>query len=69
MMIERELSISIRITDDGRITTTIVEPQSGLITSLYNEYSPDEHPEFDERLGNEIYSWISLWVDEITEQN
>ena len=32
-------------------------------------YSPDEHPEFDERFGQEIYSWISLWMDELEDND
>lgn len=30
-------------------------------------YSPNEHPQFDEAIGTEIYSWISLWMDQIEE--
>ena len=27
-------------------------------------FSPDEHPDFDKALGEEVYSWISLWMEE-----
>lgn len=32
-------------------------------------YSPDEHPEFDTAIGEEIYSWISLWADQKEEED
>ena len=29
----------------------------------------DEHPEFDKNIGDEIYSWLSLWADELVGKN
>lgn len=66
-MIQRELSLFIRMTDNNRIITTVYEPESGEQATIYNEFSPDEHSEFNELLGNEIYSWLSLWADEMND--
>lgn len=68
-MIFKELNLFIRLSEHGEIITTVLEPESGEQTTLYNEFSPDEHPEFNEQLGNEIYSWLSLWTDEMNDEN
>lgn len=68
-MIFKELNLFIRLSEHGEIITTVSEPESGEQTTLYNEFSPDEHPEFNEQLGNEIYSWLSLWTDEMNDEN
>ena len=63
-MIAKELILNVRITDAGRLITTVYDPAGRGQTTLYNEYSPDEHPEFNERLGNEIYSFVESWLSE-----
>jgi hypothetical protein len=68
-MIFKELNLFIRLSEHGEIITTVLEPESGEQTTLYSEFSPDEHPEFNEQLGNEIYSWLSLWTDEVNDAN
>lgn len=67
-MIFKELNIFIRLSEHGEIITTVSEPESGEQTTFYDEFSPDEHPEFNEHLGNEIYSWLSLWSDELYDE-
>lgn len=59
---ERSLSISIRMAD-GEITIGVHEPESGEYKELGFPFSPDEHPEFDAAIGNEIYSWLDCWAD------
>ena len=27
-------------------------------------FSPDEHPEFNETIGNEIYSWVTIAMED-----
>ena len=68
-MISKELNLFIRMYKHGEIITTVLEPESGEQTMLYNEFSTDEHPEFNEQLGNEIYSWLSLWSDELDDES
>ena len=68
-MIFKELNLFIRLSEHGEIITTVLEPESGEQATLYNEFSPDEHPEFNEQLGNEIYSRLSLWMDAMGDEN
>ena len=60
---ERMLELTIRVNDDD-FEVEVYEPESGEFVRLQHPYAPDEHPEFDKAIGNEIYSWISLWKDE-----
>lgn len=63
MMNTHSLDVDITIKDDGFFTLTVFEPESGLAQRWEFPLSFDEHPEFNEKIGNEIYSWISLWSD------
>ena len=45
------------------------EPESGEVAQLQHPYSPDEHPKFDKAIGDEIYSWISVWAEEGEERD
>lgn len=67
-MLFKELHVFIRLSDTGEIIATVEEPESGEQTTFYNAFSPDEHPEFNEQIGNEIYSWLSLWADELADE-
>ena len=68
MNLDHELQLYISIKDDF-IHTIVSEPESGLVKEFVDPISVDEHPEYNERVGNEIYSWISLWLDEADELN
>lgn len=61
--IERHLDLTIRI-NDGEFEIDVYEPESGEVSQLQCPLSFDEHPEFDEAIGREIYSWLSLWSEE-----
>ena len=60
---ERLLELTIRINEDD-FEIEVYEPESGGFYRMQHPYSPDEHPEFDQAIGDEIYSWISMWKDE-----
>lgn len=60
---KRALDLTIHL-DGNDLEIEIYEPESGETAHMRHPYSPDEHPEFDANIGNEIYSWISLWKDE-----
>lgn len=64
---QRLLEITIRLNEDD-FEIDVYEPESGEVAQYQHQYSPDEHPEFDETIGNEIYSWISLWRDELEDE-
>lgn len=55
--------MDIVIRDDGWFNLILYEPESGLTQKWEFPISCDEHPEFNETIGNEIYSWISLWSE------
>ena len=65
----RTLTINITLDDfDKTIVADVSEPESGENSRIVAPLSPDEHTEFNERIGNEIYSWITLWADEMEEE-
>lgn len=47
----------------------VYEPESGGYCKIHNVFSPDEHPEFNDQIGNEIYSWLTLMADEMEEDD
>lgn len=65
---QRTLELTIRINEDS-FEVDVYEPESGEIVQMQHPYSPDEHPEFDKAIGDEIYSWVSLWAEEREESN
>lgn len=60
--IERNLDLKIRC-DGETVEVEIFEPVTGLTSRVSNGYSIDEHPEFNADLGDEIYSWVKVWMD------
>lgn len=60
---ERHLELTIRMEDD-HFELDVYEPETGEISQIEAPLSFDEHPEFDAKIGTEIYSWLALWADE-----
>ena len=50
--------------DENEITVTITDNETCEKKIIKEPYSPDEHLDFDTELGNEIYSWAELMMDE-----
>lgn len=49
---------------DGKtIEVTVYDRDSDSRKEIVFPYSPGKHPEFDEALGNEIYSWAEMLMD------
>lgn len=67
--IEKNLNLSIIALGKDDISIRIYEPESGEESFVQCQYSPDEHPEFNENIGNELYSWLSLWLGELDEED
>lgn len=65
---EHHLELTIR-SDGTNVEIGVYEPESGEFTQIETPFSPHEHSKFNEAIGNEIYSWISLWKDEINTNN
>lgn len=66
----RELSVQIMVTGVGEaehFTATVYDAESGDLKTIKAPYSPDEHPEFNEEIGNEIYSWVQILADRFGE--
>ena len=61
-MRERRLDLTLRF-DDEHFEVDIYEPETGECSQLNCALSFDEHPEFNQAIGNEIYAWLSLWMD------
>lgn len=64
----RVLELTIRLNGDD-FEVDVYEPESGEVAQIQHPYSPDEHPEFNKAIGDEIYSWISLWAEEGEERD
>lgn len=64
MKTERPLLLTLRITGDDDLEVYITEPQSGETDRFLFTYSPDEHPEFDQIIGNQLYEWLKMWQEE-----
>lgn len=66
MMLERRLELTFRI-DEEHVEVDVYEPESGEVAQFEAPLSVDEHTEFDQKLGEEICSWLSLWEEEAQE--
>ena len=61
-MEQKTLELTIRY-DADHFELDIYEPETGECSQMNCALSFDEHPEFNQAIGNEIYSWLSLWMD------
>lgn len=68
-MIEKNLELTLQLDKDGYIIVGVYEPESGGWCEIHNVYSPEEHPELDRQVGDEIYSWFVLMADEMEEDD
>lgn len=62
MEIKKSLDLSITMTND-RVAVTIFEPSTSQSCTVHAPLSFDEHPEFDEHIGREIYEYLRMWYD------
>ena len=62
---KRVLEITIEANANGCFDVGVYEPETGDWAPFEFPFSPDEHPEFNEAIGNEIYSWVSMLYDEM----
>jgi hypothetical protein len=60
---EKHLDLDIGI-DGNNIVINVCEPESGECAQLLFRLDQATPTEFCKRLGSEVYSWISLWMDE-----
>ena len=63
---ERTLTVTITTNPDiGTFDVDVFECESGIVDHISDvPYSSDEHPVFDTAIGNEIYGWVQLMMDE-----
>lgn len=60
---QKMLELTVRINKND-FEVDVYEPESGEVVQMQHSFLPDEHPEFNKAIGDEIYSWISLWAEE-----
>lgn len=61
---EKNLEIKLVKLNDSSFDIEIYAPESGDFTRKTFDYSPDEHSEFDGTFGYEIYSWITMLMEQ-----
>ncbi len=61
-MKEKYLDVLLTASDDGKCFIEIYDPSSGDRASCEVFYDNTEHPEFNDWVGNEIYSWLEDMV-------
>lgn len=59
-MNQRNLELSVRY-DDDRLEVDVYDPERKCRATIYAPLSFEEHSEFDQLIGNEIYEWLALW--------
>ena len=62
--ISRTLEIDIDMDTDG-CRVTVTDNETSDYVSYDVMFEPDEHPEFNEWIGNEIYSWMEFMHEEL----
>lgn len=67
-MIEKTLQLTLRLNENGWFDVDIYELESGSSFQLNYPYCPDEHPEFNEDIGDEVYSWLGIMVEDLEAQ-
>jgi hypothetical protein len=69
-MHERNLEITLQLHEGGQeFGVYVYDPESGdQIYKLFPFVGDDPHSEFDDWIGSEIYSWLSIMADEKDEQ-
>lgn len=63
---ERTLTLTITTNKDiGTFDVDILEGESGIVDHIRDvPFSPEEHPVFNESIGNEVYGWVQIMMDE-----
>ena len=63
---ERTLTVTITTNPDiGTFDVDVIEGESGIVDHISDvPFSPDEHPKLDTAIGNEIYGWVQLMMDD-----
>lgn len=64
-MSKRKMTIMINVDEEERVYVTIKDKETGYSNTTEVMYSPDEHPDFNDWIGDEIYSWIDIMMGEI----
>ena len=65
---ERNLDLRIEIDADGNYKVVSAEPESGMqIIVATGKVTWQDDPEFNEKIGNEVMSWLRIWADELEE--
>jgi len=64
---EREIkTLTLTLSTTGQfdeLTVNFIDGESGDTSRITVPYSPEEHPEFNERVGNEIYWWVNEYMN------
>lgn len=69
MELYKNLDLGFRLSNNGACEVCVTEPESGIHKTFEFYYMSDGiHPDFDDDLGREVYSWLSLWIDSLEDE-
>lgn len=60
----KRLDLQINISSGNNVSIQFFEPESGNIETINETFSAESSERLGKLIGQEVYSWISLWVDE-----
>lgn len=65
---ERTLTITLNADNQDEFTIEIYDHESGDIVNKIVPFSPDEHPEFNDWIGNEMYDWATWMIENLEDK-
>lgn len=63
-MLEKTLEVRLVSIDDNTFAVDVSENESGEFINKLFHYKPYNHPEFNEWISTELYSWVEIMQDE-----
>lgn len=64
-MIKKTLNLTLSVKENGKVTITFYEPESGTITAIHASLEQAIKDDFYKHISDEIHSWISMIAEEL----
>jgi len=66
--IYRSLDIGLAVNGAGQVEVVVKDPESGVQGNLIFDRPSDTAEDMMQRIGEEVYSWLSLMFDQVKEK-